>query len=56
VTDEPIQHDDKALADATLLERAALDNGSGVDAVVGALAREVRRTQRDLAWLRNRVL
>jgi hypothetical protein len=33
----------------------ALDNGSGVDRNLSALAREVRRAQRDVHELRNRI-
>jgi hypothetical protein len=44
-----------ALEDAIRVERMALDNGSGVDKNLGALAREIRRTQRDLHELRNRL-
>jgi hypothetical protein len=46
----------QALEDAIRVERMALDNGTGVDKNLGALAREVRRTQRDLYELRDRVL
>jgi hypothetical protein len=45
----------QALEDAILVERMALDNGSGVDKNLGALAREIRRTQRDVHMLRNRL-
>jgi hypothetical protein len=56
--DDATRPDDssQALEDAIRVERMALDNGSGVDKNLGALAREVRRTQRDLHELRNRVL
>jgi hypothetical protein len=55
---EPTRPEDSSLAleDAIRVERMALDNGSGVDKNMGALAREIRRTQRDLHELRNRVL
>jgi hypothetical protein len=45
----------RALQDAIRVERMALDNGSGVDNNLGALAREIRRTQRDVHELRNRL-
>jgi hypothetical protein len=45
----------QALEDAIRVERMALDNGSGVDKNLGALAREIRRTQRDLHEIRNRL-
>jgi hypothetical protein len=55
---EPTRPDDSSLAleDAIRVERMALDSGSGVDKNLGALAREIRRIQRDLHELRNRVL
>jgi hypothetical protein len=49
------QYDPRELADATLVQRAALDNGSGADPIVGALARELRRAQRDLHEIRSRL-
>jgi hypothetical protein len=54
---EPTRPDDSSLAleDAIRVERMALDNGSGVDKNLGALAREIRRTQRDVHELRNRL-
>jgi hypothetical protein len=54
---EPTRPDDSPLAleDAIRVERMALDNGSGVDKNLGALAREIRRTQRDLHEIRNRM-
>jgi hypothetical protein len=48
-------HDRLELEDAIRVERMALDNGSGVDKNMGALAREIRRTQRDVHELRNRI-
>ena len=58
MTIDPTRPDDSSLAleDAIRVEQMALDNGTGVDKNLGALAREVRRTQRDLYELRNRVL
>jgi hypothetical protein len=41
-------------ADPTLVQRAAVDNGSGVDRLVGALAREPRRIQAQIASLEGR--
>jgi hypothetical protein len=54
---EPTRPDDSSqeLEDAIRVERMALDNGSGVDKNMGALAREIRRTQRDVHELRNRL-
>jgi hypothetical protein len=57
MTDDAMRWDDRsqALEDAIRVERMALDNGSGIDKNMGALAREVRRTQRDVHELRNRL-
>ncbi len=55
---EPRRPDDsrQALEDAIRVERMALDAGPNADKNVGALAREIRRTQRGLHELRNRLL
>ena len=45
----------QALEDAIRVERMALDNGSGVDRNLGALAREIRRTQRSVHAIENRL-
>jgi hypothetical protein len=48
-------YDPRELRDATLVQRAALDNGSGVDPVIAALARELRRTQAQVAGIEDRL-
>lgn len=45
----------QALEDAIRVERMALDAGPNADRNLGALAREIRRTQRDVHELRNRL-
>jgi hypothetical protein len=54
---EPTRPDDSPLAleDAIRVERMALDNGSGVEKNLGALARELRRTQAQVAGLEDRL-
>ena len=49
------QDDRLALEDAILVERMALDSGVNADRFLGALAREIRRTQRDVHEIRNRL-
>ena len=44
-----------ALEDAILVERMALDSSVNADRFLGALAREIRRTQRDVHKLENRL-
>jgi hypothetical protein len=44
-----------ALADATLVQRMALDAGPNADRNLGALAREIRRTQLAVHKLANRL-
>ena len=45
----------QALEDAIRVERMALDSGPNADRNLGALAREIRRTQRDVNAAENRV-
>ena len=45
----------QALEDAIRVERMALDSGPNADRNLGALAREIRRTQRDLHAVENRL-
>jgi hypothetical protein len=45
----------QALEDAIRVERMALDAGPNADRNLGALAREVRRTQRAVSKIENRL-
>jgi hypothetical protein len=47
--------DDTALADAIRVERMALDAGPNADRNLGALAREIRRTQLAVTKIENRL-
>ena len=47
--------DDTALADASCVERMALDAGPNADRNLGALAREIRRTQLAVHRIENRL-
>jgi hypothetical protein len=50
-----VSDDSLELQDAILVERMALDSGPNADRKLGALAREIRRAQRDVHRLENRL-
>jgi hypothetical protein len=55
--DDATRPDDssQALEDAIRVERMVLDSGPNADRNLGALAQEVRRTERDLHKIENRL-
>jgi hypothetical protein len=48
-------HSGQAVEDAIRVERMALDAGPNADRNLGALAREIRRTQRSVHAIENRL-